>query len=365
MAAAAALAALVLVLAWGNGGNDVSKGIATLAGSGVANVPSAIAWGAGWTMAGGLLAAVASSRLVAVFSGAGFLAHPIPGSAFLGAVSGGALGWVLVASRTGLPVSTTHAIAGGLAGAGIAAEGAGALHWSELARAIALPLAVSPVMAVLLLYAVFPLLGRALGRLDRYCVCLERRVAVDTAGTSAFSESPATVVDEADTCAAAPSISARVGLLDGLHWTSAAQTSLARGLNDTPKIVALGIAAAAFLGIRGAAFDALVAAAMGAGSVIAGRRVTETLARRVTDMNPAEGFSANLVTAVLVGTASLAALPVSTTHVASGAVAGIGLHRGGRAIRWSTVGEIALAWLITVPVSGFGSAALYLWLASR
>ncbi|HWC64998.1 MAG TPA: inorganic phosphate transporter [Thermoanaerobaculia bacterium] len=364
LTAAAGLALLAVLLAFGNGANDVSKGIATLVGSGVSDLRAAVAWGAAWTVAGGLIAAVATQGLVAAFSGAGFLGHPLSGSAFLASVAAGAIAWVIFASATGLPVSTTHAIAGALAGAGVAAEGARALHWSFLANRIALPLAISPVASVALLYAVFPLLGRALARLDRYCVCVERRVAIEPSGAAAFSTGAA-VVAEVEECAAAPSIAGRLGALDGLHWMLAACTSLARGVNDTPKILALGVAAAAVWGIRGPAYYAAVAAGMGAGSVIAGRRVTETLARKVTAMTAAEGFSANLVTTLLVGAASFAALPVSTTHVSSGAVIGIGLRRGRGAVRWKTVRDIVLAWIVTLPVAALAGAAAWKLLASR
>ena len=116
---------LALFLAYANGSNDVSKGIATLVGSGASSFRAAIIWGTAWTVLGGLFAALASQGLVATFSGRGFLESPIAGVGFPAAVALGALGWILFASKTGLPVSTTHAIAGALAGAGIVAQGAG------------------------------------------------------------------------------------------------------------------------------------------------------------------------------------------------------------------------------------------------
>src|SRR5712691_4450220 len=127
-----ALFALSLGLAYANGSNDISKGIATLVGTGVSNFRVAVMWGTVWTIAGGLLAAFASQGLVATFSGKGFLAAPIAGPGFPAAVAIGATAWIVFASRTGLPVSTTHAITGALAGAGVVAQGAPALHWSVL-----------------------------------------------------------------------------------------------------------------------------------------------------------------------------------------------------------------------------------------
>ncbi len=358
-----ALLAFAVTLAFANGSNDISKGIATLVGSGVSNFRRAVLWGTTWTVAGGLLAALAFQGLVATFSGKGFLDHPIEGSAFLGAVATGAIVWVLFASRMGLPVSTTHAIAGALAGAGIVEEGVRLLHWSFFAKKVALPLALSPVLSILLVSAVFPLFSRAIARVETYCLCIERRAVILEGGAMAMEAAIATpVLGRNENCAPAPSITVRLSAVDALHWLSAALTSFARGLNDTPKVVALGIGAAAVFGISGGPFYAAVAASMGAGSLIAGFRVTETLAKKVTRMNPTEGFAANALTTLLVGLASWAALPVSTTHVSSGAIIGIGLHRGVKSVELRTVRDVLLAWLVTLPVAALvGAGAFFLF----
>lgn len=356
-----AVAGLATVLAWANGSNDVSKGIATLVGSGVTSYRRAVLWGTAWTALGGLLAAFATQGLVATFSGKGFLPRPMEGAAFLAAVAIGATSWVFFASRTGLPVSTTHAITGALAGAAIVGQGAATLHWAAFAQRTALPLAVSPLVSIALVSALFPLLRRGLARVDAYCLCLERQASLvpvhAVALKVAVMEGP--VVAPEETCAASPTIAGRLNALDGIHWLSSALTSFARGLNDTPKIVALGAVASAALGVSGLPLYAAVALAMAAGSVAGGKRVTETLARRVTAMSATEGFSANLVTTVLVGAASLAALPVSTTHVSSSAIVGIGLHRGAKTVDWKTVTDMLLAWVVTLPVAGLVGAGAY------
>jgi PiT family inorganic phosphate transporter len=362
-----ALASLAGFLAYANGSNDISKGIATLVGSGVSSFRSAVLWGTVWTVAGGLLAAFASQGLVATFSGKGFLDHPMQGSAFLASVAVGAAAWVLFASRTGLPVSTTHAIAGALAGAGIVAQGISILHWATFAKKIALPLALSPVISIGLVYAVFPLLARSVRRIETYCVCLERRVviqAIAPGGALAMGTvSTETVIASQQECDVSPAVAARVSAVDALHWLSSALTSLARGLNDTPKIVALGIAAPVVLGTAAAPFYLLIAGAMGTGSLIAGFLVTETLAKKVTPMTPGEGFAANLVTTALVGLASIFALPVSTTHVSSSAIIGIGLHRGVGSVRWATVRDILLAWVVTLPAAALMAGAAFFLLS--
>ncbi len=362
-----AVALLAALLAYANGSNDVSKGVATLVGSGVSSFRRAVLWGTGWTVAGSLVAGFASQGLVSTFSGKGFLARPEVSAAFLASITIGATAWVLFASKAGLPVSTTHAIAGALAGAAIVGQGASALHWEHFARKTALPLAVSPLLSIALMYLLFPLLSRSLARVDAYCLCLEKRVALLPGGAGAFSvvvAERAVVAPEGD-CAASPAVAGRVNVLDGLHWVSSAATSFARGLNDAPKIVALGVVATAALGVSGFPLYATVAGAIGLGSVVGGFRVTDTLARRVTSMSAAEGFSANLVTALLVGAASLVALPVSTTHVSSSAIIGIGLHRGTKSVHWKTVRDVLLAWLVTLPVAALVGAGAFAVLGGK
>ena len=361
--AAVGVVVLAAGVAFANGTNDISKGIATLVGSGVSNFRAAVIWGTVWTVAGGLLAAFVSQGLVETFSGKGFLDQPITGFAFLASVALGAAAWVLFASRTGLPVSTTHAIAGALAGAALAAQGAGALHWATFAKKIALPLGLSPLVSIGLMYAISPLLARAVARAESYCVCLERR-----AGSPVFSPGGAIALSTigvapmaaaTEACDQSLGVTARVSVLDGLHWLSSALTSFARGLNDTPKIVALGVAASVVLAIDGALTYVLVALFIGAGSLVGGFRVTETLARKVTPMTPGEGFAANLVTTLLVSLASVYALPVSTTQVSSSAIIGIGLRRGGRGVHWGKVREMLYAWIVTLPAAALVAGGAY------
>ena len=360
MAGSIVLVVLAVALGYANGSNDVSKAVATLVGSGVSDFKSAAAWSAGWTVAGAFAAAFSAQGLVATFSGKGFLARPADGAGFLAAVSIAAIAWVLFASRTGLPVSTTHAIAGALAGAGIVAQGIPALHWSFLAEKVAVPLAFSPLVSMAFLYAVYPLFRRALARAGGYCLCLERRAAVSAPGSIArISAAAEPVVASEESCEASPLVEARLNVIDGLHWLSSGLVSFARGLNDTPKIVALGLAASALFRVSGFPLYAAIAVAMGAGSLLGGRRVTETLACRVTKMSHTEGFSANVVTAALVAAASFSSLPVSTTHVSSGAIIGIGLHRGARSVSRRTVREMALAWLVTLPAAALLAAGIF------
>ncbi len=355
----ALLLALTLGVAFANGANDVSKGIATLAGAGVTDLRRALRWGTAWTMVGGVAAAFAAQGLVAVFSGRGMLVRETADPAFLAAVAVGALAWLIIATRTGLPVSTTHALVGGLVGSGIAAAGIAGVRWEAVAAKAALPLALSPLVSLALMLAVFPVIRLAFPRLNRYCLCLERTdsVALVTVGSAAaaLAGGPSLRVVVGDACPPEPV--ARLNAMDSLHWLTAGFTSFARGLNDTPKILALGAAAAAGTGLPTPWLFALVAIAMGAGSFWWGRRVTETLACRVSRISPDTGFAANLVTSALVGLASTLALPVSTTHVSTGSIVGAGVH--GRSVQWRVVRELLLAWVVTLPVAAVLAGAAY------
>lgn len=354
------LIAITLGVAYANGANDVSKGIATLVGSGVTDYRRAMLWGTVWTVAGGVAAAFASRGLVAVFSGKGLLAVDPTGAAFVMAVAAGAIVWLALATRTGLPVSTTHALVGGLVGAGIAAQGVAGVQWAAVATQTAIPLAVSPLVALALMIGSYPLISFAFRRFNRYCVCVEREEAMVLGAGSAAAltgGSSLRVVAGAD-CPS--SVVARVNAMDSMHWLTSGATSFFRGMNDTPKILALGVIAAAATGggLAPEGLFVLVALAMGAGSYVAGRRVTDTLAGKVTTIAHDDGFAANLVTSALVGLASFYALPVSTTHVSTGAITGVGVRK--RDVRWRMVRDFVLAWAVTLPVAGVIASLTYL-----
>jgi PiT family inorganic phosphate transporter len=140
-------------------------------------------------------------------------------------------------------------------------------------------------------------------------------------------------------------------LLDSLHFLSAGAVSFARGLNDTPKIAGL-LLVASVLDIR---WGLLVAAiAISIGGLLNARRVAETMSHKITGMNTGQGFAANLSTAVLVTTASLHGLPVSTTHVSVGSLLGMGIVTG--QTKWKPVMGVLASWVITLPCAALLSA---------
>jgi PiT family inorganic phosphate transporter len=358
------------VLAWANGANDVSKGIATLVGSGVTGYRQATMWGALWTAAGAAVAAVATGAMLATFGSGLFGTRVSPTlAAGLPAIAGAA-GWVLFATRTGLPVSTTHAMVGAVVGSAVAAYGLGGIAWSSLVSRVALPLALTPLVAL------------ALGRLTSRVMCASNPSAaghVDCLCLAADVQllpAPAKVSSSVHHLVMAPMFSVATGstetcattspralhiTADHLHWLSSGAVSFARGLNDAPKIVALALAAAALTpqatDLPIAALFAIVTVAMVAGSVAGGRRVTRLLAEDVTPMNHREGLAANGVTTLLVTTGAVFGLPMSTTHVSSGSIVGVGTVRD--SVAWGTVRSMALAWVVTLPAAALLGAGFY------
>lgn len=347
---------LVCALAFANGANDVSRGIATLVGSGVARYRVAVAWGAIWTGIGALAAAWVAHGLLVRFSGKGFLDGFAAGPEFFAAAAGGAVLWVGLATKWGLPVSTTHAVTGALAGAGLAMAGAGELAWTSLGLAFLLPLAISPLLAAVLVLLSWPIFRRVTQTAGGYCLCVQRDPSALAATNNGFALArteglgESLVVGNAEQCGQDEVVS-RFILLDAVHWVSAGAISLARGMNDAPKILALAWGAGAVAGIGETAGFGLIALAMTVGSLISGFRVTDTLANRITPLRPAEGFSANFVTACLVIGASRLGLPLSTTHVNGGALFGVGLRQNNGGLHWNVVRNILLSWAVTLPAA--------------
>ena len=303
----------VCFVAYTNGANANFKGVASLYGSGTTTLRGALWWGTATTFAGSLSALFLAEGMLKKFSGKGLVPDALAQSPdFLLAVALGAAFTSLLATRLGFPVSTTHALVGALLGAGLAGSGQ-EVHFTALGKNFIQPLLLSPVLAVAAGAAVYLVLKAA-------------RLAPDH----------------------------RTRTLDTLHYFSAGAASFARGLNDTPKMVALLLVAKAF-DIRWGLVA--VAVTMAVGALLDADRVAETLGKKVTAMDPGQGFAANLATAVLVTAASWHALPVSTTHVSVGALLGIGITT--RQAHWRTVGQIALCWVITLPCAASLAAVIF------
>jgi PiT family inorganic phosphate transporter len=350
-------------LAYANGANDNFKGVATLWGAGQTSYAKALAWATGFTFLGSLLAIWAASGLVAKFNGSALLSAQVyPAPAFLTAVALGSGATVLLAARLGLPISTTHALTGALVGGGVLAAGFAQVKFAALGAGVVLPLLFSPLVSLLLTLGLYPLVARVRrAAAARECVCVDapQAVAVAPAGmatSAAVVTLPSLRAAPAAECETGAEM-VRLRPADALHWLSGAAISLARGLNDTPKIAALLLVASA--GAVKMNF-ALVALAMAVGGALGAARVAQTMSKKITPMATEQAVAANLVSATLVTAASFWAMPVSTTHVTSGSIFGIGLLHRGEA-DWGRVGEILLSWAGTLPVAALLAAACY-WL---
>ncbi len=357
-----------LFVAYTNGANDNFKGVATLYGSGTIDYRTAIALATLATFAGSVCALLVAQGLVESFSGKGLVPQDTAGSVnFLIAVGLGAALTVLLATRLGIPISTTHSLVGGLLGAGLMAVGA-EVNFSRLGGAFLLPLLVSPFIALILaalLYRLFSHLRRRWNITKETCFCVgERREFVPVSALPAEAMTDVSMSDMALTVAdnreCQQLYTDRVWgfqlqkILNLGHIFSGATVSFARGLNDTPKIAGLLVAAQA-LDVRWGMVA--IAMAMAVGGLLHARRVAETISHKITEIQHGQGFSANLVTSFLVIFASKWGVPVSTTHVSVGSIIGIGTVTGRR--NNTMIGGILMSWLVTLPMAMVLSALGY------
>jgi PiT family inorganic phosphate transporter len=355
----------VLFLAYSNGANDNFKGVATLFGSRTCGYRVALVWATATTLAGSLLALVLAQGLVETFKGKGLVPDSVTMQAqFTLAVALGAALTVFIATFIGMPISTTHALTGGLVGAGLLAA-PGQVQLSALGKSFVLPLLMSPVLSLcltVLIYPIFRLSRRALGVTNRSCICIGstyQEVTKLPDGTLALAQTGVLLqVGQTKDCVEryqGTMFGIQAGpVLDGLHYLSGGAVGFARGLNDTPKIVALLLAAESVQPTLGLA---LVAIVMAIGGVINSKKVAETMSQKITAMNPGQGFTANLVTSLLVAGASRLGLPVSTTHVSCGSLFGIGVVN--RTAHVKMILTILLAWVTTLPVAAALAASAY------
>ncbi len=348
------LLTVALAVAFGNGANDNFKGFATVWGSETLPYPRALALATGATIAGSLASIWLAHGLIASFSGKGLVPPATAGSAhFLLSVAVGAAVTVALATRLGLPVSTTHALIGGLIGAGLGQAG-GVVHISPLVHSFVVPLLVSPLAAAALGAIAGRMLKRPDPQADCACVVAPASAAV-VAATADGGAALAPTLPLPHLVVAAPAecdgldTAVRVSVsrtFDRAHIASAASICFARGVNDTPKLAALLLAAHAL----GASVSvAAIGGVMGIGGLLFARRVAETMSRRVTRIGHRDGLGANLVTAALVLFASKLGMPVSTTHVAVGSIMGIGAAGG--TLDRATLRDILLSWVATLPLA--------------
>lgn len=352
-------------LAYSNGANDNFKGVATLFGSGTTNYKKAITWATVTTLSGSIAAIFLASTLVKNFSGKGLVPDAlIQTPSFAISIALGAAITVFLATKIGMPISTTHSLVGALFGSGVIAVGS-AFNFAKLGSKFLWPLFISPLMAAvvsLLIYLIFRQARQMLG------IKKESVLAAPTDLSSNVNMGNAEIVGLSPQGGGAHAIETRyiekyqgefIGIsaqkiLDLFHFISAGIVSFARGLNDTPKIVGLLVVINA-LDIK---FGMIaVALAMALGGLLNAKKVGEMMSKKITPMNSGQGFTANLVTGLLVTTASIHGMPVSTTHVSVGSIFGIGTATKKADIK--VVRKILLSWLLTLPIAASISALVY------
>lgn len=360
----------VLFLAFSNGANDNFKGVATLFGSSTTDYRKAINWATITTLLGSISSVLLAGALVQNFSGKGLVPDDLVLSTdFAISIALGAAITVYIATKIGMPISTTHSLVGALAGSGVMAVGL-SFNFERLGSTFLIPLILSPLMAAvlsLIAYFIFKKSRLALGVTKETCLCIENELKpvveiLNDDGSISLNRTDGKTkltISNYNDCVEVYrgnifGISAQK-MLDAAHFLSSGVVSFARGLNDTPKIVGL-LLVISVIDIEWGMLA--VGILMAVGGLLKAKKVGHVISKDITPMNSGQGFTANLITGLLVTTASIHGLPVSTTHVSVGSIFGIGTATG--QVKIKTVTQIILSWVLTLPVAALFSAGVFL-----
>jgi inorganic phosphate transporter, PiT family len=313
-----------------NGLHDAANSIATVVGTRLLRPVWAVGFAAFFNFAAYFLALRwPSLHNVADTIGKGLIDKDLITPAVIFGALVGAMFWNVVTWVKGLPSSSSHALVGGLVGAGVAHAGLPSIQWVGLNKTL-IAIVLSPVLGLIVTMAIM-LLTSWLG------VRASARGAERT--------------------------------FRGLHLFSAGAYSLGHGLNDAQKTMGIitvllystGYLHGHFAVPNWVALSCYVA--MGIGTLTGGWRIIETMGTRITKLNQHQGFSASMGGSIMLFAASYLGIPVSTTHTIAGCVIGAGTARRASAVRWGLAGDVAIAWVITIPASAT-VAALFYWLIS-
>jgi inorganic phosphate transporter, PiT family len=319
-----AIVLLALVFDFTNGFHDAANSIATVVSTRVLTPRLAVIWAALFNFVAFLVFQTAVANTVGKTVDPSVVSEAVIFAGLVGAIAWNFLTWWL-----GLPTSSSHALIGGFAGAGVAKAGFGALDAGSLEKTI-------------LFIPLSPLFGLALG------------FVLMLASLWIFRRSTPTRVD---------------GLFRRLQLLSAAAFSLGHGGNDAQKT--MGIIAALLVGAGYLQLEdngdlpvplwvVLSAhAAIALGTLSGGWRIVKTLGQRITALKPVGGFSAETAAAISLYLATFLGIPVSTTHTITGAIVGVGATRRLSAVRWGVAGRIVWAWVLTIPAAGTIAAVTY------
>jgi PiT family inorganic phosphate transporter len=316
-----ALIVVALVFDFLNGLHDAANSIATIVSTRVPRPQYAVAWAAFFNFVAFLLfgAHVAQTIGVGIVS-----ADVIDPRVVFGALMG-AITWNLITWALGIPSSSSHALIGGLVGAGIAKVGISAIVWPGLAKTSA-AIVLSPFTGFVLAMLLFLTVSWLFVRYTPY--------AVDR-------------------------------LFRSLQFVSASLYSLGHGGNDAQKTMGITAVLLYSQGYLGGEFHVpfwvMIScyAAMGLGTAIGGWRIVHTMGSRITRLRPFQGFCAETGGAITLFAATELGIPVSTTHTITGAIIGVGVARRASSVRWIVANDIVLSWIVTIPATAFIAAFVF------
>ncbi len=317
------LVGLALAFDFLNGFHDAANSIATVVSTGVLRPYQAVAWAALFNFV-----AFAIFKLnVAATVGKGILAPEFVDAHVILSALAGAIFWDLITWYYGLPTSSSHALIGGMIGAGMARGGTA-------------PLVMAGILKTMAFIVISPLLGLLLG------------AALMVAVSWIFFRRSPYVVDQ---------------WFRRLQLVSSALYSIGHGSNDAQKT--MGLIWLMLISAGATSRDhlpfwvvATCYSAMALGTLFGGWRIVKTMGQRITKLKPAGGFSAEAGGALTLFLASALGVPVSTTHTITGAIVGVGATQRVSAVRWGVAGNIVAAWIITVPAAAIVAAATW-WLS--
>jgi PiT family inorganic phosphate transporter len=315
------LVAVALLFDFLNGLHDAANSIATIVSTRVLSPRMAVVWAAAFNF----IAFLFFGLHVATTVGSGIVSVDVVTDRVIFGALGGAIVWNVVTWLAGIPSSSSHALVGGLVGAGLAKAGLKAIVWKGVGKTAA-GIVVSPLFGFVLALALILLVSWLFVR--------QRPAAVDR-------------------------------LFRSLQFVSASLYSLGHGGNDAQKTmgiiaVLLYVHAGGQGGFHVPLWVVLACqAAMALGTLSGGWRIVHTMGSRITRLTPMQGFCAETGGAITLFTATYLGVPVSTTHTITGAIVGVGAARRMSAVRWGVARGIVVAWIVTMPMAGLAAALLY------
>jgi PiT family inorganic phosphate transporter len=319
------LIAVALIFDFLNGLHDAANSIATIVSTRVLKPQYAVIWASFFNVVAYFFFGVAVAKTV----GSGIISPMLIDDAVIFGALSGAIVWNVVTWLGGIPSSSSHALIGGIVGAGVAKGGFSAIVWGGLTKTI-LAIAGSPLTGVILALLLVLIVSWSFVRT-----------------TPAFADAT----------------------FRRLQFVSASLYSLGHGGNDAQKTMGIITALLYAHGEASGEFHVplwvalLCYTAMGLGTLFGGWRIVHTMGSKITRLTPMQGFCAETAGAVTLFGASYLGIPVSTTHTITGAIIGVGAARRASAVRWGIARGIVVAWIITIPASALIAAIGY-WLSS-